>query len=280
MSADEEIDGGERFGFGANWARFLSVLDDERIAEAEASLSEMLSVTSLEGKTFLDIGCGSGLFSLAARRLGATVHSFDFDPRSVACAKELKHRYFDGDGSWLIEQGSTLDRDYMEALGQFDVVYSWGVLHHTGAMWTAIDDATRRVADAEGRLYIAIYNDQGWKSHIWWLVKAFYNRLPHFLQRAFVTVVISLMHVLLVAKYTFKLKPMTGIRSLLKDRQVRGMSAKYDNVDWIGGFPYEFASFETIKDYVEARGFSLINARRTTSWGCNEFAFRRDACAD
>lgn len=171
------IDDPARFAFGANWSRFLSVLDDDRIAEAEKSLQNMLGVTDLKAKTFLDIGSGSGLFSLAARRLGAKVHSFDYDKQSVACTAELKRRYFDGDAAWQVEQGSALDTEYMRQLGQFDVVYSWGVLHHTGAMWIGIENASRRVTNS-GRLFIAIYNDQGLKSHGWWLVKYLYNKLP------------------------------------------------------------------------------------------------------
>lgn len=92
-----EVNSGERFGFGANWASFLKVLDDDRIAEAEASLKDRLDVERLDGKTFLDIGSGSGLFSLSARRLGAKVFSFDYDLDSVGCTQELRQRYFPDD---------------------------------------------------------------------------------------------------------------------------------------------------------------------------------------
>src|SRR6187549_1800283 len=95
-----EIARGERFEFGQNWSQFLASVDDERIQRAEQSLKEMLEVDSLEGKTFLDIGSGSGLFSLAARRLGARVHSFDFDSSSFACTQELRNRYFPSDSNW------------------------------------------------------------------------------------------------------------------------------------------------------------------------------------
>src|ERR1044072_2056758 len=105
-----EVAGGERFEFGKNWARFLELLDEGRIRSAEESLRTMLEVESLEGKSFLDIGSGSGLFSLAARRLGARVRSFDYDPRSVACARELRRRYFPDAGGWTIEEGSALDK--------------------------------------------------------------------------------------------------------------------------------------------------------------------------
>src|SRR5438128_7073825 len=124
-----EIARGERFEFGRNWSRFLATLADTRIADAEDSLRKMLETEDLRGKRFLDIGSGSGLFSLAARRLGARVHSFDYDPRSVACTSELKRRYFNGDDRWKVEEGSALDAVYVKSLGTFDVVYSWGVLH-------------------------------------------------------------------------------------------------------------------------------------------------------
>src|SRR5439155_18132467 len=173
----KEIAEGKRFEFGKNWSRFLACLDEQRIAAAEASLREMLEVNDLVGERFLDIGCGSGLFSLAARRLGAVVHSFDYDPHSVACTQELKRRYFADDAFWTIEEGSVLDAGYLAALGQFDVVYSWGVLHHTGQMWQALDLVAPLVAD-EGKLFIAIYNDQGGVSRRWRAIKRVYNRSP------------------------------------------------------------------------------------------------------
>src|SRR3569832_2262153 len=122
-----EIADGQRFAFGDNWRQFLERLSPRRIAEAERSLSEMLGVENLAGKSLLDIGSGSGLFSLAARRLGARVHSFDFDPQSVACTRELRKNYFGDDDPWKIEEASALDTSFMNSLGQYDVVYSWGV---------------------------------------------------------------------------------------------------------------------------------------------------------
>src|SRR5215467_14648711 len=152
-----------RFEFGKNWRRFLESVNDVRIQEAEQSLREMLRIKTLQGKSFLDVGSGSGLFSLAARRLGARVHSFDYDPHSVACTAELKRRFFEGDGMWSVETGSALDAGYLQSLGQFDVVYSWGVLHHTGDMWAGLDNVRLAVAPT-GKLFIAIYNDMGSQS--------------------------------------------------------------------------------------------------------------------
>ena len=143
----QEIARGERFEFGANWQRFISQLDERRIAAAEDSLLQRLGLQDLQGRRFVDVGSGSGLFSLAARRLGATVHSFDYDPQSVACTRELKQRYFPADSRWVVESGSVLDADYLKALGQWDIVYSWGVLHHTGDQWRALDHVAQLAAD-------------------------------------------------------------------------------------------------------------------------------------
>src|SRR5262249_27988004 len=173
---NEVIVSSMRFEFGRNWQRFLQCLDEERIAEAEKSLRTMLKVHSLDGKSFLDIGCGSGLFSLAAMRLGAAkVHSFDYDPRSVACAELLRQRKYLGTNKWTIEAGNVLDANYLSRLGEYDVVYSWGVLHHTGDMWRALGNVIPLVAKG-GRLFIALYNDQGFRSTFWKKVKLIYNQ--------------------------------------------------------------------------------------------------------
>jgi 2-polyprenyl-3-methyl-5-hydroxy-6-metoxy-1,4-benzoquinol methylase len=161
-----------RFSFGKNWSAFLETLNEERIVEAESSLKSMLGVSTLAGKSFLDIGSGSGLFSLAAKRLGATVHSFDYDADSVACTETLKTRYFPGDLSWTVEQGSILDLKFLERFSPHDVVYSWGVLHHTGQMWNALEQAASLVKPG-GALFIALYNDQGLRSKFWWVIKRF-----------------------------------------------------------------------------------------------------------
>src|SRR5438552_10924528 len=153
---ETEIESGQRFAFGKNWRNFLSGYTEDKARRAEASLCVVLGTTQLTGKTFLDIGSGSGLFSLAARRLGAKVFSFDYDPDSVACTRLLKEKYFKDDSEWVIEENSVLDDVYMAKLRSFDIVYSWGVLHHTGQMWKAIDNAAATVAPG-GQFVIAIY---------------------------------------------------------------------------------------------------------------------------
>lgn len=161
MTAEAAAAAALRFPFGRNWRRFLEVVDKGRVEIAARSLEEMLGRGAVEGRSFLDVGAGSGLFSLAALRLGAArVHSFDFDDDAVACARALKDRFAPDAERWTIERGDILRADYISALGCWDVVYAWGVLHHTGQMWSAIDNAARLVEDG-GALFLALYNDQG-----------------------------------------------------------------------------------------------------------------------
>lgn len=269
MTEQVQLDERDRFAFGANWSRFLSVLNDERIAEAETSLKGMLGVETLRGHSFLDIGCGSGLFSLAARRLGARVHSFDYDLDSVACTAELKLRYFPEDPEWTIEQGSVLDHEYMQSLGRFSVVYSWGVLHHTGAMWIGIEHALQRVADA-GKLYIAIYNDQGPWSRAWWMIKHLYVKMPRPLKSTYAQTVWYSITGLNILKHTLKLRPMTAIRPLLSYKPRRGMSVKHDILDWIGGYPFEYVKYDHLVAFLEVRGFMCTHGVPNHGIGCHE----------
>lgn len=258
-----------RFGFGKNWEYFLGSLDEERVVRAEISLKEMLGVDGLRGRTFLDVGCGSGLFSLAAMRLGAKVTSFDYDPDSVECAKKLKTRFFAGDESWKIMRGDALDREFVKSLGRFDIVYSWGVLHHTGKMWEALRNVSELNSE-NGVLFISLYNDQGFESRVWKIIKRTYNVSPDLLKPAILTACFMRLWTLTILRDALKGSPLRTLRNYGSNR---GMSAWRDLVDWVGGYPFETAKPDEVEGFFRERGFKLSKASLSRGSGCNEFVF-------
>ncbi|MDP8993370.1 MAG: class I SAM-dependent methyltransferase [Pseudomonadota bacterium] len=278
MSHGAEIAKGERFAFGENWSQFLTHLDEERIALAERSLVEMLEIDSLAGKRFLDVGSGSGLFSLAARRLGAEVTSFDYDPASAACTASLRQRYFPNDPAWTVTEASVLDRSFLASLGRFDVVYSWGVLHHTGAMWEALANVAPLVA-GEGQLFIAIYNDQGRQSRRWQRIKRAYVGSSKPVRAALVTYALAKTWFKTIVYDAMHGNPLRSWRGYGKV-STRGMHPWRDLLDWVGGYPFEVATPEAILDFYRGRGFELVRMKTCGGGlGCNEFVFRRNKTA-
>jgi 2-polyprenyl-3-methyl-5-hydroxy-6-metoxy-1,4-benzoquinol methylase len=267
-----ETRAGERFEFGENWRRFLPSVDESRIAAAVDSLKHALGVDTLQGKRFVDIGSGSGLFSLAAHRLGADVTSLDIDPLSVACTSAMRERYASGGTNWRIFHASVLDTRFLESLGAFDVVYSWGVLHHTGNMWQAIRNVLPLVRPG-GTLFIAIYNDQGAWSKRWKKVKQIY--CSGTLGKIAVCAV-------LVPYWVFRSAASDLIRlrapwhTFVTYKQSRGMSMWRDWHDWLGGYPFETAKPEDIIFPIKREGFALtgLNTQYGTV-GCVEYVLRR-----
>lgn len=251
-----------RFEFGRNWLRFSNRLTENDVEAAVESLKQVLP-GNLDGSSFLDAGCGSGLFSLAARRLGAEVVSFDFDSDSVRCTEEVRSRFVGNDPNWRIERGSVLDEEYLKSLGEFDVVYSWGVLHHTGNLWRALEDILRSVKPA-GVFFVSIYNDQGMLSRYWTAVKRLYNS-----GRVGRTVVVATHLPYLLARLIVR-----GITGRLTFE--RGMSAWFDLIDWLGGYPFETASPEQVFEFCASKGFRLTYLKTCRGrHGCNEFVFER-----
>lgn len=263
-----------RFSFGKNWQNFVPVVDEQRLERAKKSLLDFLELPDLKGKTFVDIGSGSGLFSYAAFQLGAErIVSFDYDPFSVAATRSLKDRAGNPD-AWNVEQGSALDTEYLNSLGQFNIVYSWGVLHHTGSMYEAIRNTAKLVAPG-GYYYIALYNNVEGRfgSRFWLAVKRRYNkgsRVTKLCIEWLYTLVYFIMAPMLRGKNPFRMMREYG--------KERGMHYRRDVADWVGGYPYEYATPEQIFQFMkkEYPGFLLQNLKTVGSIGNNSFLFRND----
>lgn len=271
----------EKFAFGRNWSGFVDSIDREAIEAAEASLQSLLQVKDLSSRRFLDAGSGSGLFSLAAYRLGAEVVSFDADVDSVECTNRLRNQVSDPQ-RWFVRKGSLLDDAFLSTLQPADVVYCWGVAHHTGDMWRAIDNLDRLVAP-DGTLVLAIYNDEQYISRIWRGIKRTYQKLPKIVRAPYVLVIWGVLFfrrlllttaASLVRTLTLR-NPWTPFANWIGETRSRGMRSWYDLVDWVGGWPFEVARPEEVFRYLRDRGFTLTEMSTSGGHGCNEFVFTR-----
>lgn len=266
------------FAFGKNWQEFLKNFDDERVRIAEASLLDFTGLDSLEGRSFVDIGCGSGLFSYAAFRLGARpVVSFDVDPLCVQCCTALRERA-GNPPQWEVLRGSILDDDFVSGLGSFDMVYSWGVLHHTGRMWDAIEKSSALVQPG-GCYYIALYNKilrrdgkPAWIHSFWTAVKKLHNAHP--LIGAYVLEPPALAAYVGIVMLRGE-NPLSHVRNY---KSHRGMSWRTDATDWLGGYPYEYATVEEVFTFIRSchPDFNLTNIKVTGGRGLNWFLFVRE----
>lgn len=259
------------FEFGENWRDYARTVDKKRIDFAIEGVRKLFP-DGLTGKSVLDIGCGSGLHSLAALSLEAkSVMAIDIDENSVSTTKELLGKHMPR-SDWTVEQSSIFDAS-PETLGQFDVVYSWGVLHHTGDMWTAISRATSFVGP-EGRFAIAIYAATTFDA-MWKIEKRLYSRASRPVQ--------ALVRQAYMASFLGGLVVMgrNPIAYVREYQRMRGMNFSHDVHDWLGGYPYETATADELHDricamgFVEERSFRLPRSRGLLGSGCHEFVFRR-----
>lgn len=258
-----------RYGFGHNWAEFVDRhLSDATVQASMDHLCRVLKRERLDGMRILDIGCGSGIHALAMKRLGAAeVVAFDFDPQSVATSQKVKAWSGITDG-WSIAQGSVLDRAYVESLGTFDLVYSWGVLHHTGAMWEAVRNAAIPVRPG-GEFYIALYSSDTYvdpSPDEWIAIKKAYNFASPLKKK-----LMEMDHI-----YNNIIRPaQTAGKSFfeaIRGYGMRGMDIFSDAKDWLGGYPMEFAGLHETQAFVEREaGLAMVNV--INGEGCTEYVF-------
>lgn len=260
------------FAFGRNWASYSDLIDENRIAEAQSALLTLLPAAAFKGKTFLDIGCGSGLHALAAIRLGAArVQGIDIDSDSVATTRKVLSANA-ANANWSAEVRSAFDLDPAQS-GQFDIVYSWGVLHHTGDMWEAIRKTAAMVAPG-GFLTLALYR-RTYLDGFWKVEKRFYTGAPK--------AVTALIETAYVAAFRIAMFLTGGnFRTYLENyRSRRGMDYYHDVKDWLGGHPYESILAPELDAFLGRLGFSAerVNARGKSvgifGSGCDEYVHRK-----
>jgi len=264
----------DAFGFGRNWQRYISEhLNPERERIAAESLHDLLQV-DLRGKSFLDIGSGSGLFSLCACKAGAShVTSIDVDPSSVTATKHLRASAGDPE-NWVVRHDSILDGNVARTLPAADIVYSWGVLHHTGNMHEAIVNAAQLV-NPGGLFCIAIYNRVTGRfldSERWLRIKRAYNHSPRAAQAAMESLYAGYWS---LGRLRNRQNPLRIAREY---KASRGMALKTDLVDWLGGYPYEFATSDEVIAFCTKRcGMSLVRLVPVPDDGNgnNQFVFQR-----
>lgn len=270
---DLKYDPSTHFDFGENWDAYSRLISDRRIVRAIDDMKRLLGTDTLSGRSFVDVGCGSGLHSLVALRLGAApVAGFDLDPKSVETARRVLDARAPG-GDWRVEQKNVFDVT-PEADGVFDYVYSWGVLHHTGAMWPAVEKTMTLVAGG-GRFAIALYRKTP-ACAAWGAFKRVYSRSPGWAQTGMRGLYIAAFALALAATGR---SPFAYIRAYESNR---GMDYFTDVHDWLGGYPYESASPEQVKRFFEAHGFGLekefvrpTRMKGLFGTGCDEYLFRR-----
>ncbi len=261
------------FSFGKNWKDFIDTsFSKDRVELAKKSLADFLGgVDNIRGRTFIDIGCGSGLFSFAAFLLGAKeVVSVDVDDNSIACVKRLREK-LDNPNNWKVVQGSALDTQFIKSLGQFDVVYSWGVLHHTGDMYKALDNAAC-LMNSTGLFYLAIYNRgrSAWigTSEFWLRVKKLYNSCG-FIGK---NIIFACYVVYFFLDSFVALKnPIKRMRSFKR----RGMNWRHNILDWLGGYPYEFAAPDEIINFYSDRNIYCKKIANAYGLACVEYLLKK-----
>jgi 2-polyprenyl-6-hydroxyphenyl methylase/3-demethylubiquinone-9 3-methyltransferase len=265
VSSDSDLASRISFSFGRNWRSFARLASPAILKEAQGDIVEWIGADGVAGKTVIDIGCGSGIHSLGFHRLGARqLTSIDVDPHSVACTR----RFWEYEGAprnWTVARGNILDTDNLANHGQFDIVYSWGVLHHTGRMWDAIENASRLAKTSESRLWISIYaKGPNYPDDL--RVKRYFNNLSWLRRRLF------------VLRYLYR--HWRGQRR--QGRSIRewfwhgrGMNAYHDAIDWFGGLPYEVATVQEVSEFLGKGGWRLERAKEMGEGGCSVYLFQR-----
>ena len=258
----------KHFKFGENWKNFSNLIDNNRLKEAVTSLKKLTNKKSLNNLSFLDIGCGSGLSSLAAIQLNCKkIYAIDQDEQSIKTTKKVlqKSRF----KKVKVEKKDLFTLNEKE---KFNIVYSWGVLHHTGNMLEAIKKSTKMVSK-NGILILALYKKTK-LCNLWKIEKYIYKSSPKVIQNFIKNLFIFLFKLAMILKRK-------NFSNYINDYKTkRGMDFYHDVHDWLGGYPYESISIEEISKIMDKFGYKMIRSFQVKKQigffgtGCDEYVFK------
>ena len=277
MTSSQDKNLEAHFSFGQNWSDYSELVEERHILSAEEDLTRLMNLDSFAGRKWCDLGCGSGIHAVAAARLGAIVSAVDIDPQSISTTERLAKK-FEVKESVVSFNNSVFDLPFSNE--SFDVVYSWGVLHHTGDMWSAITEASLLVSATKGSQFVIALYRKTRLCQLWKIEKRLYKDAPPVIQ--------GVVRWLFVLAYDLSLivrrrSPWAHRRNYF---QMRGMSFRHDVHDWLGGYPYESVSARELEASMSKIGFTLVRkfvrTPNRTPWGffgsgCDEFVFERSS---
>ena len=193
----------------------------------------------LEGKTVLDGGCGSGMVSVAFATLGADVTGVDVTRQCVENGRKNAQR-FGVECRFIQADLVTLSLD-----DQFDIIYTWGVLHHTPDAEASFHSLATHLKE-DGDIIIAVYLRTP-LSGFWNSIRVFYQRSPSMLKTVTRKTTAALLAGVDMAK------------RLVGGRQrymMRGTSNEEIVNDWFGVPHRTFHSYDEVYKWFEDAGLA------------------------
>jgi SAM-dependent methyltransferase len=114
------------------------------------------------GKRVLEIGCGLGTDTINFARAGARVTAVDLSRASLELARQRAAVFGVDDRIQFVEADAERLADYVQP-APYDLVYSFGVIHHSPQPSRILDQVRRHFATSHTELKLMVYHHISWK---------------------------------------------------------------------------------------------------------------------